>query len=419
MKNVRGTRDILPPESIIRKEIIDIIRRTYEEFGFLPMETPALEKWEVLSKKGAGGSEVLEESFKFKDRKGREIGLRYDMTVPLARFISENRSIVLPFKRYQIDRVWRYGDVTRGRLREFWQADIDVIGSKEIEADAEVVSCAVVAMRRLGFRKFFVRINNRKVLNDIMNYAGVSESKRLDVIRTIDKLDKIGEKGVEEELKKIIEIDVVKRLMKVLKISGKDVLKKVGTIIGNTEGLKELKKLSEILNMIGISEYKIDLSLARGLDYYTGPIFEIFAEEGVGSVGGGGRYDNLIELFSGRKMPATGISLGIERIFEVLKDKFKVKDNIKVYVAIANEEVRVEGMKITLLLRENGVACDIDLMKRKLNKQLEYAGKMKIPYVLIIGLNDLKKNIVTLRDMSSGKERKIRLDDVINELKKL
>lgn len=420
LQNVRGTRDIPPEEMIMRQKILNVIRQTFEDFGFVPLETPALERWDILGKKGAGGSEVLEECFRFKDKGGREVGLRYDLTVPLARFVASNPSLTLPFKRYQIDRVWRYGDVARGRLREFWQADVDIIGSKSMQADAEVIGCAVFALRKLGFRKFFVRINNRKILNAIIRYVNVPSEKSIDVIRSIDKLDKIGMEGVERELEKFVDKKIVKRIMEFLKIKGKDALKKVREIIGDNEGIDELKELTEILEVVKVKEYKIDLSLARGLDYYTGPIFEIFAEEGIGSIGGGGRYDNLIELFSGREIPATGISLGIERIVEVMKSKKmlkEVKTKTQVFVAVANEKVRKEAIRIAFALREQGIACDIDLMGRKLSKQLEYANKMDIPFVVILGPKDLAEKRITIRNMKSGEEIKVPINDVVNTLK--
>ncbi len=422
LQNVRGTRDIPPEEMIIRQKVLDIIRQTFEDFGFAPLETPTLERWDVLQKKGAGGSEVLEECFRFKDKGGRKIGLRYDLTVPLARFVASNPSLTLPFKRYQIDRVWRYGDVARGRLREFWQADVDIVGSRSMQADAEVVSCAVLALRRLGFKKFFVRLNNRKILNGLVNYAGVPSQKTMEVIRVIDKLDKIGEEGVKKELGRIVGDEVTKKIMDFLKIKGRDALNKARKMLGDNEGIKELEELIEWLDVIDIREYKVDLSLARGLDYYTGPIFEIFAEEGIGSIGGGGRYDNLIKLFSGREVPATGISLGVERIIEVMKERKMVKGEktrTKVFVAVVSDEVRKDGMRIAFSLRENGIPCDMDVMRRRLGKQLEYANKMNIPFVVIIGPEDLSKGVVTLRNMKSGEERKVRIDEIVRTLESL
>lgn len=422
LQNVRGTRDIPPEEMIVRLKVLDIVRQMFEDFGFVPLETPALERWEVLGKKGAGGSEVLEECFRFKDKGGREVGLRYDLTVPLARFVASNPSLTLPFKRYQIDRVWRYGDVARGRLREFWQADIDIVGSKSIQADAEVVACAVLALRRLGFKKFFVRLNNRKILNELVKYAGVPCVKVVEIIRTIDKLDKIGEQGVKKELEKIVSKESTKKVMSFLKIRGKNALDKAREMIGDNDGIKELGELVEWLEAMGINEYRIDLSLARGLDYYTGPIFEIFAEEGIGSIGGGGRYDNLIKLFSGREVPATGISLGLERIIEVMREKNMIKGEktkAKVFVAPATEDVRKEAMKIAFSLRESGIPCDTDLMDRKLGKQLEYASKMNVSFVIIVGPKDLAEGKITLRNMKSGKEKKVFLKELLKSLKSM
>ena len=201
MKTVKGTRDFLPEEMLLRQQIIEKIRAVFENFGFQPMETPALEAWKTLSTKGAGGDEILKESYNFEDKGGRMIGLRYDLTVPLARLISENPNTPLPFKRYQIGKVWRYGDVAKGRLREFLQADVDIVGSNSSLADAEVIACAITCFKELGFKDFYIRLNTREKLSEVIEKnTNISQEKVIDVARIIDKKDKIGEEGVREEL---------------------------------------------------------------------------------------------------------------------------------------------------------------------------------------------------------------------------
>lgn len=420
----KGTRDFLPAEMIIRQEVLGIIKNVFETYGFQPVETPAIESWELLSAKGAGGSEILKETYNFEDLGKRRIGLRYDLTVPLARVVASNPSLQLPFKRYQIEKVWRYGDVTKARFREFLQADIDTIGSDSILADAEVVACAISIFIALGFEKFAVRLNNRKILNALVKYAKVKSEKINSVLTAVDKLDKIGIKGVERELTELkLYKYSIKIILDFIQIQGKpeDVLDKAGKLLGAQEGISELKKMVGYLQKMKVEpKFKVDFSLARGLDYYTGPIFEVFAEEGIGSIAGGGRYDKMIGLFSGKDTPATGISLGIERIIEVMKERGMVKETkskTKVFVASVNDEVRDDALTLSQKLRQNGISADFDLKNRNLTKQLEYADKLGIPYVLIVGKEELKKGEFKLKNMGREKEEILAIDAIIEKLK--
>ena len=422
----KGTRDFLPEEMIVRQKVLEIIRNIFETFGFQPVETPAIESWDVLSAKGAGGPEILKETYNFEDFGGRRIGLIYDLTVPLARIIASNPSTPLPFKRYQIQKVWRYGDIAKGRLREFLQADIDTVGSNSMLADAEIIACIISVFVALGFEKFLLRLNNRKVLADLVKYAGIDESKVLDVFRSIDKLDKIGVRGVERELlEKNITKESIKKILDFIQIQGTPdfTLKKAEKLIGNIEGISELKQLSSYLKKMGIeSKIKIDFSLARGLDYYTGPIFEVFAEEGIGSLAGGGRYDKMIGLFLSRDIPATGISLGIERIIEVMKDRKMIKrskSKVKVFVAAVNDSVRENVLEIIQQLRKNNIQSDFDLKIRNLTRQLEYADSLGIPYTVIVGKKELDKGIVKIRDMRQRKETEVKTTELMELLKRI
>ncbi len=424
---VRGTRDFLPEEMRERQKILEIIRNVFETFGFQPLETPAMESWEVLSAKSAGGPEVLKETFNFEDFGGRRIGLRYDLTVPLARVVAMNPNLVLPFKRYQIQNAWRYGDVTKGRLREFLQADIDTVGSENMLADAEIIACTIAVFSALGFEKFILRISNRKLLSALVKYAGVEESKVMDVFRAIDKLDKMGENSVKNELlEKGMTDNAVKKILAFVKISGEpdkvlsETKKLVKCIKEGEEGIEELRQLVDYLRKMKVEpKFRIDLSLARGLDYYTGPVFEVFAEEGIGSVAGGGRYDKMIGLFSGKDVPATGISLGIERIMEVVRERKMVtsENKVKVFVAGVNESVALSCLDVVQVLRRNGIPTDFDLKNRKLTRQLEYADAMKIPYVVIIGPKELEKNLVKLRNMKKKTEKEVKINELVKILK--
>ena len=423
LKPLKGMKDYYPGEMIVRKKILNKIKRIFELFGFRPLETPALESWKVLSAKGAGGLEILKESYEFVDRGGKKVGLRYDLTVPLARFVANNPNLPLPFKRYQIQKVWRYGDVKRGRLREFYQCDIDIVGSSSVLADVECVACAIFCLKELGFEDFVVRVNNRKVLTALVKYAGVPQPKIIQVLRAIDKMDKIGLNGVKKELEKIkLEKDVIEKIIKFINFSGNE-LNKIKEILdeGGKEGINELLKFLEFAEIFGIKDkIVVDLSLARGLDYYTSLIFEIWSKDKkIGSLGGGGRYDNLIEIFSGKKIPATGISLGIERIFELIKMKQKIEEKTpsKVFIATVSNEFLKNVVEITNLLRNNGISCEFDVMGRSLSKQLKYVDKLNIPFTLIIGKKEIENNSVKIRDMKSGKEYLVKISEVVNWLK--
>ncbi len=427
---VRGMRDILPDEMIPRQRVLDTLREVFETFGFLPLETPALESWELLSAKGAGGPEVLEETYRFEDKAGRLIGLRYDLTVPLARVVASNPTLPLPFKRYQISRVWRYGDVAKGRLREFWQADVDVVGSASMLADAEVLACAITAFKRLGFKDFTVRLNHRKILSALIRYSGVEESKVIDAYRAIDKLDKIGLAGVERELlARGVSVGSAKRILDLIGLGGEadSVLAEAEDLLsGDAEGMDGIEDLRNLISylkdLIAEPKLKVDLSLARGLDYYTGPIFEVSGAKKVGSLAGGGRYDKLIGLISGREVPATGISLGVERIIEVMKEKGMLtaeKSKVKVFVAKAGGEVIEAMLNLVAMLRERGIPTEFDLRGRSLKKQLEYADSRGINYVLIVGRKELEKRAVKLRDMRSRVEREVQINDLARTLENL
>lgn len=420
----KGTRDLMPDEMALRQEIIGRIRKVFESYGFLPLETPAIESWEVLSAKGAGGPEILDETYNFEDKGGRRIGLRYDLTVPLARVIAMNPNLPLPFKRYQIDRVWRYGDIAKGRSREFWQADIDIVGAGGMLADAEIIACTIDAFISLGFEKFLVRLNNKKVLSALVRAVEIDERKVTEVLRVIDKLDKVGVDGVREELAGKIPREKAERILELIGSKGEpgEILEKVEKIVENFEegvnGVKELRELISFLKEMKVAEkIRIDLSLARGLDYYTGPIFEVFVSKEIGSLAGGGRYDGMVGLFLGRDIPATGISLGIERIAEIMKKEVAVGSGV--FVANVNEEVVKECLKIARKFREAGIPASFDLRGRNLAKQLEYANSLKIPFVIVVGPKEIKGGKFRVRNFKTGEEVSLNIEEAVNFLKNI
>ncbi len=393
----KGTRDLSPSEMRKLQFVIDKIRLIFEKYGFQPLETPAFESYELLAAKSG---DIKNEIYYFKDKAERELGLRFEFTASLARFISNNPNISKPFKRYQIGKVWRYENPQAMRFREFWQADIDIIGTDSVLADAECLACFVECMQALGFKDFFIRINSRKILEDAL-ISFVPKDKILDVFRSIDKIDKIGIKDVKKELDE----------------KGFDSDKILSIFKSKKEPTGEVKELLSFAKQLGIDKkLRFDFSLVRGLDYYTGLVFELFAGEKI-SCGGGGRYDNLIKDLGGPDLPATGISFGLDRIVSLMEKKklFKEEKEKELFVAPVNDSVRKDALKICQTLRKKGIISETDLMNRKLSKQLEYASTF--PYVAIVGPTELKKNSVKLRDMSTGKEKLVKISELAKEIK--
>lgn len=426
LRRPRGTRDFLPWDMIKRRHVIETIRSVFELYGFDEIETPAFEFLDILTAKC--GPDVKEQIYAFKDKAGRDLGLRFDLTVPLARIVASNPNLPKPFKRYCISRVWRYEEPQSGRFREFWQADADIVGCSKMDSDAEVIAVAISCLKKLGMKNFKVRLNNRKILESIASSADVDKELSLSVFRAIDKLDKIGHEGVKHELKKLGLTDrQVTTIMEQISKSGSiDVIEKEISNMLTTEGKEGINELAEIINnleLYGYSSYVIvDLSLARGLDYYTGPIFEISAETAVnvGSVAGGGRYDNLIELLGGPPTPATGISLGVDRLVEVLDEACMLpsaKTLTQVFVAYVNQSVKNEAFRIAERLRAEGLKVEVDLMERKLDRQLKYVDAKGIPYAIIVGPEELKSGTYKLRDMINRKEYILSLQELIRTLK--
>jgi histidyl-tRNA synthetase len=427
-KSPRGTRDFLPKEMIKIEYVTKIFREIFEEYGYEPLDTPVFESLDTLRIKC--GDEVEKQIYKFKDKKGRDLGLRFDLTVPLARIIAGNPTLLKPFRRYCISKVWRYErPEAKRRFREFLQADLDIIGSDKSEAEAEVLAAVCDCLGALGLQDFFIKLNNRKVLEALSTLAGIPIKRHLEVFRIIDKLEKIGLNRVRVELKEKLGVEAeeaIERLLVFIRKKEKDLFqmskdhqyKKNGNQIGLQrliEGLNEMANIKRIAGEYGISEKIImDFSLARGLDYYTGSVFEIIVEKGrdFGSVGGGGRYDNLIQLYGGERTPATGISFGIDRIVMVLEKErlFKLpKTKTKVFVAPVKEEMKTVAIRIAQTLRKNKISTEIEVMGRSLKRQLEYINKKEIPFALIVGEKEISKGYVVLRDMRNNEQQLIEI----------
>ena len=435
----RGTRDFMPWEMTRRQYMFDVIRKAFERFGFAPLETPAFESWELLGAKGSGGQAVKDEVYVFKDKGGREMGLRFDLTVPLARVVASNPQLQKPFKRYQIGRVWRYDNPQAGRFREFWQADIDVVGSASMAAEAECIAALAACLKDLGFKDFEVRLNNRKLLNGMIEAAGINKKKAPVIFRVLDKLEKQGQTVVEKELKAAAATPKqVSKLISFIGISGKpkEAIKKARDLLDSfleaKEGLDELEEIVSLSKSYGTTGMiTIDLSLVRGLDYYTGPIYEIKAKAGkgkgkdVGSLAGCGRYDNLIELFGGQPIPATGGSLGIERIYEIMEQEgmfFGIpKSSTKVFIASPTPDdpkTKARIIEIANQLRKNNIPTETDIVGRKLKQAFEYADKKDIPYLIIIGEKEVKSSKLTLKDLKKREQKTISIESAFKVLKK-
>ena len=422
LQRARGTRDIMPENQIIRNKIISTLKETFELFGYSPIETPIIERFELLSSKYAGGAEILKETFKLKDQGGRDLGLRYDLTVPLARFIGMNPQLRTPFKRYQIGEVFRDGPISLGRYRQFIQCDVDVVGCKDMTADAECVNIAFIAFKKLGL-DVEIKISNRKILNAIVEKVGVGKNKIEDVLLSIDKLEKFGKEAVIKELKeKEIQDNLIDEIMKTITIIGsnKEKLAKLKKIVKDNEGLKEIEELIDLLNILSI-DFVFDVSLARGLSYYTGTVFEIFIKNSKikTAVCSGGRWDKMIGEFLGKgDYPAVGISFGLDRIYDAFVEKEKPSSKTVTKLYIIPIDTTKKSLKIAQKIRDSGIKTDIDLMSRGISKNLSYANSLGIPFVLFIGEDELKQNKIKLKNMETGKENLLSLKEVIGFLKK-
>ena len=415
---VRGCRDFTPKDAIARARVTDVLRSVFQKYGYPPLETPALENFETLSSKFAGGEEILRETYCLKDQGGRDLGLRYDLTVPLCRVIASNPRLAMPFKRYQIQPVWRDGPIKAGRYREFTQCDVDVLGVESLKADAEIICLAQDAFEALELPAK-MKVNNRKALNALLEKAGVPKEKEVQAILSIDKLGKIGFDGALKELieERGLEEETARAALNSFKeFEGKNNEEKIALLekkLGNCEGVKELKELLAFSNSFGVQDFvEIAPELARGLNYYTGTVFEVYAldNEIKSSLAAGGRYDDLVGAFAGReRVPAVGISFGLD-VITAAKD-FSVGESVAQCFVVPVKDCFDEAAGIADALRAEGVCTSIDLLDRGLGKNLEYAAKQGIPFAVIVGKKELKEGKVTLRNLKSGEEKLLEAKD--------
>ncbi|MEO7538577.1 MAG: histidine--tRNA ligase, partial [Pyrinomonadaceae bacterium] len=429
-KPARGMRDFLPADVRKREYVIGIIKQVYESYGFEPLETPAVENIETLTGKyGEEGNQLFFKILKrgeklhagAEEKDLADLALRYDLTVPLARVVANNRND-LPkfFKRYQIQPVWRADRPARGRFREFYQCDVDAIGSNSMVVEGELMSAVSEILKRLGFEDFTIRINHRRVLTDILDTAGVPENLHSDALVAIDKLDKIGVEGVGEELaERGIDENAAEMLMQIFEQTNeilnqeKDINRTIVANLINIVSNDVLTELGQILKYAPKAPIVIDPSLARGLSYYTGAIMEINVPDLAGSLGGGGRYDGLIGMFGKEQIPACGFSLGLERILVVMEERGMFPPAIasaspaNVMVTLASEDSIDESLKLASELRAAGLRVSVYPEADKLGKQFKYADAIHVLFVVIIGESELSARTVTIKDLATGEQKTV------------
>lgn len=429
----RGMRDILPEQMIRRQYVIDVIRGVFEEFGFEPLQTPALELSEVLTGKYGRDAEKL--IYQAGHTGGKEdISLRYDLSVPLCRVVAMYPQLPKPFKRYQIDPVWRAERPQKGRYRQFFQCDADTVGSNSMLADAENVNLIYQVLSRLGFKQFEININDRKLITGIGQFAGVPSAQLGGLYRAIDKLDKIGLTGVRAELRENeIPEPVIEKLLALLQIEGDAaaVLNALGEQLGDLEvaqeGIAELAELIGYLTTLGIPDecYKVNVAMVRGLEYYTGPIYETVVEEPkIGSITGGGRYDELIGSFSKQSYPATGTSFGIERIIDVMEEFSMFPPSVgktvtQVLMTVFDDELMAESLKLATLLRQGGLRTEVYFRPARLSTQIKYADTKGIPYAVILGSDELEAGTVAIRHLASRVQQTVPREELVARIRQL
>ncbi len=416
-RTLSGFMELLPDEQILFNQMKKTIEETYQKYGFLPLDTPVIELSEVLLAKAGGETE--KQIYRF-NKGDNDLSLRFDLTVPLSKYVAKNYgNLNFPFRRYQIGKVYRGERMQKGRFREFYQCDIDVIGDGELDLinDAELPSVIYTIFTKLGFSNFTIRINNRKILNGLFESLNQKE-KAVEILRIIDKIDKIGKDAVIEELEKIeVEKEAVKKIIEFISINGtSDENIENETYI---KGVEELEYVVKHMRMFEIPEnnFNVDLTIARGLDYYTGTVYETFLNDyrELGSVCSGGRYENLAEYYTDKKLPGVGVSIGLTRLFYKLNEMNLIKANKKsiseVLIIPMVEDLTIP-IKIANKLRSKGTNAEIYLNNKKLKAKFKYADKLKIPYVIVVGENEIQSGKYTLKNMETGEEQKIEFENL-------
>ena len=432
-RTLSGFMELLPARQVQMERIMDILRRSYSLYGFTPLDTPLIEASEVLLAKGGGETE--KQIYRF-TKGDTDLSLRFDLTVPLAKYVALHYGeLTFPFRRFQIGKVYRGERAQRGRFREFYQADIDIIGDGKLDItnEAEIPSIIYKTFSTLGMKRFQIRVNNRKILNGFYSMLGLTE-KSGDIMRTVDKLDKIGAEKVKALLLgEGIELSEERadEILKFIAITGSnaEVLGALEGYQGRDEifdqGLSELNTVVKYLAAFGVPEenFAVDLTIARGLDYYTGTVYEttMLDHPEIGSICSGGRYDNLAEYYTDKQLPGVGISIGLTRLFFVLEDQGLLNDEIitspaDILVLPMTEDLSA-AIAAATALREAGIRTQIHAEQKKFKQKLSYADKLGIPYVILLGEDEIAQNKVALKDLTTGEQKLVAIEEAIELVK--
>ena len=418
-RTLPGFMELLPNEQILFEQMKQKIEKTYQKFGFLPLDTPILELSEILLAKAGGETEKQIYQFQKGDT---DIAMRFDLTVPLSKYVAKNYgNLSFPFRRYQIGKVYRGEKAQKGRFREFYQCDIDIIGDGELSTinDAEIPSVIYNLIKELGFEEFTIRINNRKILNGLFEYINQKDNS-VEILRIIDKIEKIGKDAVIEDLEKIgVSKEAIEKIINFIEIDGTtdEKLQKLQDLNIENEtfklGLEELISVVKYIRIFGVPDthFKVDLTIARGLDYYTGTVYETFLNDyrELGSVCSGGRYENLAEYYTDKKLPGVGISIGLTRLFYKLNELGLIKAekaSMSDVLVIPMVDDLSKPIILANSLREKNINTEIYLNDKKLKAKLKYADKLQIPYVIIVGEDEINSGVISVKNMITGKEKK-------------
>ena len=440
----KGTRDFLPEEMILRRKVMETIRECFALYGFVEIDSPVFEYFELLSRKC--GSEIEKEIYVFEDKAKRKLGLRFEFTSPLGRYYATNsEKLTKPFKRYIIGKVYRYENTQAGRYREFYQADADIVGSYSMNVENELLDLAVFTLERLGMGNYEIVINNRKILDGIINAAGIDESKKDAALRALDKTAKIGEAGVIKEFKENgIGEENYRSFMRLIDLNAEsEDSKKLAALkericadfkdesIKNkaNEGIEELSAIigneRKAEDREGSGVIKFDPLLVRGLGYYTGPIFEIKSKDvAIGSFAAGGRYDNLVELYGARPEGACGISFGVERIIDIITERDKdilksFSSPVKVYIIYLSENEKIFALKTAKFFRLKGIAVELSVLsEHNIGKEIKYADKKGIEYFAVIGEREAAEQKLTLKNLKTRKETAVSAEEAAEAIKR-
>ena len=423
-RTLAGFMELLPNEQILFNQMKEKIEKTYKKFGFLPLDTPVIELAEVLLAKAGGETEKQIYRFQKGDT---DLALRFDLTVPLAKYVAKNYgNLSFPFRRYQIGKVYRGERAQKGRYREFYQCDIDIIGDGELDLinDAEIPAVIYTMFRELGFEDFTIKINNRRILNGLFESVDQKENA-VEILRIIDKIEKIGKEEVIKEFEELgLKEKQISNIIDFIEIEGTsdEKIEKLENLGIENEtylkGVEELKTVIKNVRLFGVPEenFTVDLTIARGLDYYTGTVYETFLNKyrEIGSVCSGGRYENLAEYYTDKSLPGVGVSIGLTRLFYKLNELNLIKADRKSVadiLIIPMEENLGESIKLATKLRNIGINTEIYLNDKKLKAKFKYADKLEIPYVIVLGEDEIEAKEITLKDMRTGNEEKLPMDE--------